>query len=174
MFGNFGMGINFGNMNLTSEAIDKKLNDPNTKIEDLLREEELLQEFRSQNQKLIEYFDRDKIKRLIDYIIKMPEVDEHEKGYKFPFLCSQIFGLELDKMLNQFFVTNKQLEEENKKKEENQKGEEKKVESSNNESQQVAPEQKEKESENKDEAKKEPKEEEKKEEEKKEIKINKN
>jgi len=168
MFGNFGMGINFGNMNLTSEAIDKKLNDPNTKIEDLLREEELLQEFRSQNQKLIEYFDRDKIKRLIDYIIKMPEVDEHEKGYKFPFLCSQIFGLELDKMLNQFFVTNKQLEEENKKKEENQKGEEKKVESSNNESQQVAPEQKEKESENKDEAKKEPKEEEKKEEEKKE------
>ena len=168
MFGNFGMGINFGNMNLTSEAIDKKLNDPNTKIEDLLREDELLQEFRSQNQKLIEYFDREKIKRLIDYIIKMPEVDEHEKGYKFPFLCSQIFGLEIDKMLNLFFVTNKQLDEENKKKEENQKMEEKKIESTNNESQQVAPEQKEKESENKDEAKKEPKEGEKKEEEKKE------
>ena len=64
MFGNFGMGINFGNMNLTSEAIDKKLNDPNTKIEDLLREEELLQEFRSQNQKLIEYFGN-KLKSLI-------------------------------------------------------------------------------------------------------------
>ena len=158
MFGNFGMGINFGNMNLTSEAIDKKLNDPNTKIEDLLREEELLQEFRSQNQKLIEYFDRDKIKCLIDYIIKMPEVDEHEKGYKFPFLCSQIFGLEIDKMLNQFFVTNKQIEEENKKKEENQKREEKKDENTNNESQQISIEQKEKLSENKDIIKKESKE----------------
>jgi len=168
MFGNFGMGINFGNMNLTSEAIEKKLKDPNTKIEDLLREEELLQEFRSQNQNLIEYFDRDKIKSLIDYIIKMPEVDEHEKGYKFPFLCSQIFGLEIDKMLNLFFVTNKQLEEEKKKKEESQKNEKKNIESINNENLQVIPVQKEVESENKGEPNKKLKEEEKKEEEKKE------
>ena len=123
MFGNFGMmGMNFGSMKLTSESIDKKLKDPKTEVEDLLRDEDLLQELRSQNEKLIEYFDRNKIKRLLDYIIKEPEVDEQEKGYKFPFLCSQIFGLELDKMIDHFFVTNKQLEEENKK---NEKKEEK-------------------------------------------------
>ena len=91
-------GLNFGNMNLTSEAIDKKLNDPNTTVEDLLKEEELLQEFRSQNEKLIDFFDKDKIKHLLDYIIKEQE-DEQDKGYKFPFLCSQIFGLELDKIM---------------------------------------------------------------------------
>ena len=122
MFGNFGIGMNFGRMKLASESIEKKLKDPNTEVEDLLKEEDLLQELRSQNEKLIDYFDRNKIKRLIDYIIKEPEVDEQEKGYKFPFLCSQIFGLELDKMIDHFFVTNKQLEEEKKK---NEKKEEK-------------------------------------------------
>jgi len=122
MFGNFGIGMNFGRMKLASESIEKKLKDPNTEVEDLLREEDLLQELRSQNEKLIDYFDRNKIKRLIDYIIKEPEVDEQEKGYKFPFICSQIFGLELDKMIDHFFVTNKQLEEEKKK---NEKKEEK-------------------------------------------------
>ena len=121
MFGNFGMGMYFGNAK-PSESIERKLKDPKTEIEDLLRDEDLLQEFRSQNEKLIEYFDRNKIKRLLDYTIKEPEVDEQERGYKFPFLCSQIFGLEIDKMIDHFFVTNKQLKEENKK---NEKKEEK-------------------------------------------------
>ena len=121
MFGNFGMGMYFGNSK-PSESIERKLKDPKTEIEDLLRDEDLLQEFRSQNEKLIEYFDRNKIKRLIDYTIKEPEVDEQERGYTFPFLCSQIFGLEIDKMIEHFFVTNKQLKEENKK---NEKKEEK-------------------------------------------------
>ena len=102
MFGNLGViGLNFNKMNLSSEAIDKLLNDPNTNVEDLLKEEELLQELRSQNEKLIDYFDKDKIKRLLDYIIKEQE-DEQNKGYKFPFLCSQIFGLEIDKIMNKF------------------------------------------------------------------------
>ena len=117
MFGaGFLPGLNFDRMNLTSEAIDKLLNDPKTTVEDLLKEEELLQEFRSQNEKLINFFDKDKIKHLLDYIIKEQE-DEQNKGYKFPFLCSQIFGLEIEKIMKYFFITNKQLEEENKDKE---------------------------------------------------------
>ena len=136
MFGNLGViGLNFNKMNLSSEAIDKLLNDPNTNVEDLLKEEELLQELRSQNEKLIDYFDKDKIKRLLDYIIKEQE-DEQNKGYKFPFLCSQIFGLEIDKIMKHFFITNKQLqeEEENKKKEqekENNENEENKDDNEN-------------------------------------------
>ena len=107
-------------MNLSSEAIDKLLNDPKTNVEDLLKEEELLQELRSQNEKLIDYFDKDKIKRLLDYIIKEQE-DEQNKGYKFPFLCSQIFGLKIDKIMKHFFITNKQLQEEENKRKRNRK-----------------------------------------------------
>ena len=85
-------GINFGRMNLTSESITKLLNDEKTTVEDLLKEEELLQEFRSQNQKLIDFFDKDKVKRLIDYIIKEQE-DEKDKGYKFPFYLLSNFRI---------------------------------------------------------------------------------
>ena len=104
MFGLLGIppGINFNRMNLTSESIDKLLKDPKTTVEDLLKEEELLQEFRSQNENLINFFDKDKIKNLLTYIIKEQE-DEQDKGYKFPFLCSQIFGLEIEKMMKYFF-----------------------------------------------------------------------
>ena len=140
MFGNFGaMDINFGKMNLSSESINKLLNEPKTCVEDLLKEEELLQELRSQNQKLIDYFDREKIKRLLDYITKEQE-DEQDKGYKFPFLCSQIFSLEIEKIMQNFFITNKQLqEEENKEKDKqpeneknNENSEEKKKENDEN------------------------------------------
>ena len=121
MFGNFGlMGLNFGNMNLTSEAIEKKLKDSNTTLDDLLKEEELLQEFRSQNEKLINFFDKDKVKQLLDYIIKEQE-DEKDKGYRFPFICSQIFGLEIEKIMKYFFMTNKQIEEEKEREKEKQK-----------------------------------------------------
>ena len=121
MFGNFGlMGLNFGNMNLTSEAIEKKLKDSNTTLDDLLKEEELLQEFRSQNEKLINFFDKDKVKQLLDYIIKEQE-DEKDKGYRFPFICSQIFGLEIEKIMKYFFMTNKQIEEEKEREREKQK-----------------------------------------------------
>ena len=135
MFGNLGVfGINFNKMNLSSEPINKLLEDPNTNVEDLLKEEELLQELRSQNEKLIDYFDKDKIKRLLDYIIKEQE-DEQNKGYKFPFLCSQIFGLEIDKIMKHFFITNKQLqeEEENKKKEQEKENEKEKENNENKE-----------------------------------------
>ena len=125
MFGNFGqMGFNFGNMNLTSEAIEKKLKDSNTTVDDLLKEEELLQEFRSQNEKLINFFDKDKVKQLLDYIIKEHE-DEKNKGYRFPFICSQIFGLEIEKIMKYFFMTNKEIEEEKEREKEKQKEKEK-------------------------------------------------
>ena len=124
-------GLNFGRMNLTSEAISKLLNEKNTTVEDLLKEEELLQEFRSQNQKLIDFFDKDKVKHLLDYIIKEQE-DEQNKGYKFPFLCSQIFGLEIDKIMNYFFMTNKQIKEEEEKREKEKKENEKDSDSDDN------------------------------------------
>ena len=118
MNGKFAFGIE--NMNKPSESITKKLNEPNTTLEDLLKEEELLQEFKSQNKDLIKYFNKEKIKEMLNYIIKEQE-DEQEKGYKFPFLCSQIFGLEIDELMKYFFITNKQMEELDKKDKEEKK-----------------------------------------------------
>ena len=120
MFGNFGGGYGY---NKPSESIQKILSDKNKTLEDLLRDEDLIHELNSKNEQLFKYFNKEKIKKLIDYIIKEPEIDENapetpenkDKGYKFPFVCSQIFGLELEELLKYFFMTNKQIEEELKK-----------------------------------------------------------
>jgi hypothetical protein len=54
LFGNLGFlsGLSFRNMKLTSIEIEKKLDDPNSTLEDLLVEEELIQEIKNQNSKL--------------------------------------------------------------------------------------------------------------------------
>ena len=111
MFGNYGFGgLSFKNMNFTSEAIDKKLSEPETPLEDLLIEDELLQELRSQNKKLLDYLDKNKIKQMIDYITIEPSEDDQLKGHKFPFVCSQLFNVEETKIMNYFLKTNKELE----------------------------------------------------------------
>ena len=136
----------FENMNAPSESITKKLKDPNTTLEDLLKEDELLQELKSQNNDLINFFNKEKIKQMLNYITKEQE-DDKLKGYKFPFVCSQIFGLEIDNIMKYFFITNKEMQElENKdnqnnkdnpeiKKEEEKKEKEKENEVKNEEEQ---------------------------------------
>ena len=165
MFGKFAYG--FENMNSPSESITKKLSEPNTTLEDLLKDETLLQEMKNQNKDLIKFFNKDRIKEMLNYITKEQE-DEPDKGYKFPYICSQIFGLEIDGIMKYFFLTNKQMEEQENKekivqenKEENKEGSENKEDNSKVDEEQ-----------NKEEKKEEPSNEEnKKEEEKKEESI---
>ena len=131
MFGKFMYGME--NMIKPSEAITKKLRDPNTTLEDLLKEDELLQELRNQNKDLLKFFDKEKVKQMLNYITKEQE-DQQEKGYKFPYLCSQIFGLELENIMKFFFITNKEMEESQKKENNDIKNnEEKKEENKDNE-----------------------------------------
>jgi hypothetical protein len=58
--------INVENMNQHTGTINKLLSDTNTKLESLLREEDILYEIECHNEKLIKYFDIDKIKQLLD------------------------------------------------------------------------------------------------------------
>ena len=47
-----------------------------------MREDDLIQEVKNQNQNLLRWMNRDRVKQLLDYIIRMPEEDEHERGHK--------------------------------------------------------------------------------------------
>lgn len=48
-----------------------------------MEDEDILQEFKSQNSKLLEYFDHDKMKKLIDFITVMPtSEDTKNRGHK--------------------------------------------------------------------------------------------
>jgi hypothetical protein len=73
-------------------------------VEKLLDDEDIIQEFKTQNNKLLTYFDHDKMKRLIDFITVMPPSDADQKrGHKYPFLALEIFNCEINPLLEKFF-----------------------------------------------------------------------
>ena len=100
--------------------IDKMINENNDiSLEEILAEDTIIDEVESQNKTLMKYLKKDKIKQMIDYIIKEPPNDaSQDKGYKFPWICSQIFNLGDSNIMKYFLKTNKELEEEKKKEEE--------------------------------------------------------
>ena len=97
--------------------IEKKINENNNiPLEDILSEDTVIDEIENQNITLMKYLDKDRIKQMIDYIIKEPPNDAtHDKGYKFPWICSQIFNLGDSNIMKYFLKTNKELEDERRK-----------------------------------------------------------
>ena len=87
-----------------SMPISNLLSNKNTTIEDLLNYENLFDELESKNPELLKYFTKDKIKILIDYMIKEPEKDDYEKINKYAFTCCEIFKLKIEHILNLFFI----------------------------------------------------------------------
>ena len=116
------MQLNIDNIEIPSEPIIQEkptipisqiLSNENITIENILNYPTILDEFNSKNEELLKYFQKDKIKILIDFIIKEPEEDNFEKGHKFPFLCCEIFKSGNVEILNQFFVDENNKENEN-------------------------------------------------------------
>ena len=113
MFDNF--DFNFSELNNNLDSFNKKFTDIKNlnelSLEEILEENELIQELENQNQELINYFyNKTKIQQMLDYIIKEPPPDcDISRGYKFPFICSQIFNIENIKILDFFLKTNEEL-----------------------------------------------------------------
>ena len=105
------MFFSFGEFNRQPEIINGKLSDINNPppLEELLIEDGIIEELQNKNEKLINYLNKEKIKQMIDYIIKEPKEDDHNKGHKFPFICSKLFNVEETKIMKYFFKTNKEL-----------------------------------------------------------------
>ena len=88
----------------TSASIEDLLNNKSCTVDKLLDDDDCLQELKNFNEKLIKYFDHDKLKVLIDYITIMPtEQDSHDRGHKYPFIAGEIFNCEINQILDKFF-----------------------------------------------------------------------
>ena len=87
----------------SSPSIEDMLNNKECSVDKLLDDDDCLQEFKNFNDKLIKYFDHDKLKVLIDYITVMPLEDEHNRGHKYPFLAGEVFNCEINQILDKFF-----------------------------------------------------------------------
>eukprot|EP00340_Litonotus_pictus_P010305 CAMPEP_0170516470 /NCGR_PEP_ID=MMETSP0209-20121228/2667_1 /TAXON_ID=665100 ORGANISM="Litonotus pictus, Strain P1" /NCGR_SAMPLE_ID=MMETSP0209 /ASSEMBLY_ACC=CAM_ASM_000301 /LENGTH=952 /DNA_ID=CAMNT_0010801359 /DNA_START=54 /DNA_END=2912 /DNA_ORIENTATION=- len=86
----------------------KELLDNNCSLEELLDEEELIQELKSSNAKLIDYFSFEQITKLLDYMIKEPVEDDHKTGHKYPFIACEVLNCNVERLSEMFFYNHRQ------------------------------------------------------------------
>ena len=91
--------------------IEKKIKENNSlPLEEILSEESVVDELQIGNKSLIKYLTKERVKQMIDYIIKEPNDDSnYNRGHKFPWICSQLFNIENSEILKYFYKTNKEL-----------------------------------------------------------------
>ncbi|CAI2375846.1 unnamed protein product [Moneuplotes crassus] len=110
--------------------MDDKLSDllksPDVTVEDLLLEDNTVQEIRNGNQKVIEFLLKKKnMKDLLSYILEEPPADaSHNRGHKFPFMVSEIFGNSMSKLFGIFFSDEPEEDPSNAKNDEDEGDEE--------------------------------------------------
>ncbi|CAK7332321.1 unnamed protein product [Dovyalis caffra] len=85
----------------TSSPVESVLDKENFTLEELLDEEEIIQECKALNTRLINFLrDRAQVEQLLRYIIEEPSEDaESKRAFKFPFIACEIFTCEIDVIL---------------------------------------------------------------------------
>ncbi|CAI0453005.1 unnamed protein product [Linum tenue] len=84
-----------------SSPVEAILDKENFTLEELLDEEEIIQECKALNSRLINFLrDRAQVEQLLRYIIDEPQEDsESKRAFKFPFIACEIFICEIDVIL---------------------------------------------------------------------------
>ncbi|XP_019436274.1 PREDICTED: serine/threonine-protein phosphatase 6 regulatory subunit 1-like [Lupinus angustifolius] len=84
-----------------TSLVDELLDKENFTLEELLDEEEIIQECKALNSRLINFLrDRAQVEQLLRYIVEEPPEDaESKRALKFPFIACEIFSCEVDVIL---------------------------------------------------------------------------
>ncbi|KAL3522823.1 hypothetical protein ACH5RR_015657 [Cinchona calisaya] len=85
----------------TASPVETILDKENYTLEELLDEDEIIQECKALNGRLIDFLrDRAQVKQLVRYIVEeAPEDSEQTRTFKFPFIACEIFTCEVDIIL---------------------------------------------------------------------------
>ncbi|KAK0604265.1 hypothetical protein LWI29_013930 [Acer saccharum] len=85
----------------TSSPVESVLDKENFTLEELLDEEEIIQECKGLNSRLINFLrDRAQVEQLLRYIVEeAPEDAESKRVFKFPFIACEVFTCEIDVIL---------------------------------------------------------------------------
>ncbi|KAJ8768612.1 hypothetical protein K2173_023516 [Erythroxylum novogranatense] len=86
---------------ISASPVESILAKENFTLEELLDEEEIIQECKALNSRLINFLrDRAQVEQLLRYIIEEPQKDaESKRVFKFPFISCEIFTCEIDVIL---------------------------------------------------------------------------
>ncbi|KAI3450571.1 hypothetical protein Pfo_007236 [Paulownia fortunei] len=84
-----------------SSPVEAVLDKENFTLEELLDEEEIIQECKALNSRLINFLrDRAQVEQLLQYIVEDPPEDaDSKRTFKFPFIACEIFTCEIDVIL---------------------------------------------------------------------------
>ncbi|XP_021836867.1 uncharacterized protein [Spinacia oleracea] len=84
-----------------SSPVDAILDKDNFTLEELLDEEEIIQECKALNSRLINFLrDRAQVEQLLRYAVEEPPEDaDSKRTFKFPFVASEVFTCEIDVIL---------------------------------------------------------------------------
>ncbi|XP_010689536.2 uncharacterized protein LOC104903229 [Beta vulgaris subsp. vulgaris] len=84
-----------------SSPVDAILDKDNFTLEELLDEEEIIQECKALNSRLINFLrDRAQVEQLLRYVVEEPPEDaDSKRTFKFPFVASEVFTCEIDVIL---------------------------------------------------------------------------
>ncbi|XP_058199808.1 uncharacterized protein LOC131314904 [Rhododendron vialii] len=82
----------------SSSPVESVLDKENFTLEELLDEEEIIQECKALNSRLINFLrDRAQVEQLLRYIVEEPPEDaESKRVFKFPFIACEVFTCEID------------------------------------------------------------------------------
>lgn len=101
----------------TVSAVDTILDSGDFTLEQLLDEEEILQETKSQNKKLIDFLIKPStLRQLLLYVVMEPEpkdddAEESKRRFKYPFLACEILASEVWSIIDAFFAQKDLLED---------------------------------------------------------------
>ncbi|XP_062012099.1 uncharacterized protein LOC133728689 isoform X1 [Rosa rugosa] len=91
----------FWKLTSPSSPVEAVLDKENFTLEELLDEEEIIQECKALNTRLINFLrDRAQVEQLLRYIVEEPPEDaESKRTFKFPFIACEVFTCEIDVIL---------------------------------------------------------------------------
>jgi len=108
--------------NFGSVAVQELLTKSDLQLDELLEEEGLILEVKSQNQNLYEFLLKEEnFKELISCAITIPDAELHQnnqkKLYKYPFTCADILSSDSQPIVSEFFKSKKEIQESTRKSE---------------------------------------------------------
>ncbi|CAN4119324.1 unnamed protein product [Withania somnifera] len=93
--------VEWSYMNYSGHLVEAVLDKENFTLEELLDEEEIIQECKALNTRLINFLrERTQVEQLLHYIVEEPSEDaDSKRTFKFPFIACEIFTCEIDVIL---------------------------------------------------------------------------
>ena len=95
----------------TSQAFEELLAKEETTIDQVLEEEDVIQETRNNNAKLMEFLTEERIESMLLYITEEPPEDaDNNRAYKFPFQVSEMLSCEPTSVMDKITASDELLE----------------------------------------------------------------